>query len=133
MAACIFCKIIKGEIPSFKLFESEKVFAFLDIQPLSQGHALVIPKFHGEKLVDIPDEQLAECLPVAKKIAKATGAENYNILQNNGRLAHQLVDHVHFHVIPKPNQQEGLGITWPAEETNMDKLKEYFNQVKAKM
>ncbi|KAK4695992.1 histidine triad (HIT) family protein, partial [Lecanoromycetidae sp. Uapishka_2] len=127
-AACIFCKIIKGDIPSFKLFESEKVFAFLDIQPLSQGHALVIPKAHGAKLTDIPDDQLAEIMPVAKKLAEATGAENYNILQNNGRLAHQIVDH-----IPKPSQQEGLGIGWPAQETNMDKLKKYFEEVKAKI
>ncbi|KAM0797242.1 HIT-like domain-containing protein [Usnea florida] len=133
MAACIFCKIIKGDIPSFKLFESEGVLAFLDVQPLSQGHALVVPKVHGSKLTEIPDEQLEEILPVAKKLAKATGSENYNILQNNGRLAHQEVDHVHFHMIPKPNQQEGLGIGWPATETNMEKLKTYFNEVKARM
>ncbi|MCJ1399302.1 Adenosine 5'-monophosphoramidase [Xylographa trunciseda] len=97
-AACIFCKIIKGEIPSFKLFESQHILAFLDINPLSRGHALVIPKHHGEKLTDIPDEQLREILPVVKKLALATGAENYNILQNNGRIAHQVVDHVHFHM-----------------------------------
>ncbi|KKY24610.1 putative hit domain protein [Phaeomoniella chlamydospora] len=133
MAACIFCKIIKGEIPSFKLFESDKVFAFLDIQPLAYGHALVIPKYHGAKLGDIPDDQLTEVLPVAKSIAKAIGAEDYNILQNNGRLAHQLVDHVHFHVIPKPNQAEGLGIGWPAQETNMDKLKALHEELKSKI
>lgn len=104
-----------GDIPSLKLFESDKTFAFLDINPLSYGHAvrpaqiaplltvtayslhsqLVIPKFHGAKLTDIPDDSLAELLPVAKKIATATGSQNYNILQNNGRLAHQMVDHVH--------------------------------------
>ncbi|KAF5015503.1 hypothetical protein F66182_13149, partial [Fusarium sp. NRRL 66182] len=84
---------------------------------------LVIPKYHGAKLVDIPDEYLTELLPVAKKIAIATGAEDFNVLQNNGRAAHQLVDHVHFHVIPKPNETEGLGIKWPSQETDMDKLK----------
>jgi len=131
MSACIFCKIIKGalyhiyelgavklfdqcsigDIPAFKLFESEKVLAFLDIQPLSRGHAvrspatrkdagslialqMVIPKHHGAKLTDIPDDQLTEILPVAKKLVLASGATNYNILQNNGRLAHQEVDHV---------------------------------------
>ncbi|GAW24987.1 hypothetical protein ANO14919_145850 [Xylariales sp. No.14919] len=99
MAACIFCRIIKGEIPSFKLFESEKTLAFLDIGPLSKGHALVIPKFHGAKLTDIPDDHLAEILPVAKKLVSATGATDYNILQNNGRIAHQIVDHVHFHMV----------------------------------
>ncbi|KAL5334748.1 HIT-like domain-containing protein [Aspergillus crustosus] len=133
MAACIFCRIIKGEIPSFKLFENDKVFAFLDIQPLSRGHAMVIPKFHGAKLTDIPDSDLTEILPVAKKIAKATGAEDFNILQNNGRIAHQVVDHVHFHIIPKPNETEGLGIKWPAQNADMDKLKEYYEALKSKI
>ncbi|PSS07082.1 hypothetical protein M430DRAFT_70227 [Amorphotheca resinae ATCC 22711] len=132
-AACIFCKIVKGDIPSFKLFESEKVFAFLDINPLSRGHALVIPKFHGAKLTDIPDDQLSEILPVVKKLVKATGAENYNVLQNNGRIAHQEVDHVHFHMIPKPNAEEGLSIGWPQQKTDMDKLKELFAEIKSKM
>ncbi|KAI9858637.1 MAG: Adenosine 5'-monophosphoramidase [Vezdaea acicularis] len=133
MAACIFCKIIKGDIPSLKLFESEKVLAFLDIQPLSRGHALVIPKFHGAKLTDIPDDQLEEILPLVKKLAVATGAENYNILQNNGRIAHQVVDHVHFHLIPKPNEKEGLGIGWPATDTDKPKLEALLKEIKAKM
>ncbi|OXV06665.1 hypothetical protein Egran_05564 [Elaphomyces granulatus] len=132
-AACIFCKIVKGDIPSFKLFESEKVLAFLDIQPLSRGHALVIPKFHGVKLTDIPDEDLTEILPVAKRIAIASGAENFNILQNNGRIAHQFVDHVHFHMIPKPNETEGLGVQWPMQETDMEKLKALHAEIKSKM
>ncbi|CZR57516.1 related to protein kinase C inhibitor-I [Phialocephala subalpina] len=132
-AACIFCKIVKGDIPSFKLFESDKVLAFLDINPLSKGHALVIPKFHGEKLTDIPDDSLAEILPVVKKLVKATGAENYNVLQNNGRIAHQEVDHVHFHMIPKPNTEEGMGISWPQQKTDMDKLKALLADIKSKM
>ncbi|ATZ47296.1 Bchnt1 [Botrytis cinerea B05.10] len=132
-AACIFCKIIKGDIPSFKLYESEKVLAFLDINPLSRGHALVIPKHHGEKLVDIPDDQLEEILPVVKKLVVATGAENYNVLQNNGRIAHQEVDHVHFHMIPKPSTEEGMSIGWPQQRTDMDKLKALFAEIKAKM
>ncbi|CAK3967321.1 related to kinase C inhibitor-I [Lecanosticta acicola] len=132
-ANCIFCKIIKGDIPSMKLFESDKTLAFLDINPLSYGHALVIPKHHGAKLTDIPDDALTELLPVAKKIASASGAENYNILQNNGRIAHQEVDHVHFHVIPKPNQQEGLGIGWPQQKGDMDKLKTLLEEIKSKM
>ncbi|RKU41694.1 hit protein 1 [Coniochaeta pulveracea] len=133
MASCIFCKIIKGEIPCFKLFESDKTLAFLDINPLSRGHALIIPKFHGEKLVDIPDEHLGEILPLAKKLVKATGATEYNILQNNGPTAHQVVPHVHFHMIPKPNQEEGLGVGWPQQATDMDKLKALFEDIKSKM
>ncbi|KAH8595177.1 HIT-like domain-containing protein [Bisporella sp. PMI_857] len=132
-AACIFCKIVKGDIPSFKLFESDKIFAFLDINPLSKGHALVIPKHHGEKLADIPDDALSEILPVVKKLVLATGAENYNVLQNNGRLAHQEVGHVHFHMIPKPNETEGLGIGWPQQKIDMDELKKLGEQIKAKM
>ncbi|EGS22239.1 uncharacterized protein CTHT_0017560 [Thermochaetoides thermophila DSM 1495] len=136
MASCIFCKIIKGkssEIPCFKLVETEKSLAFLDINPLSRGHALVIPKVHGEKLTDIPDDFLTDILPIAKKLVKATGAEEYNILQNNGRGAHQEVPHVHFHMIPKPNQQEGLGIGWPIQKTDMDKLKALYEEIKDKL
>jgi len=133
MAACIFCKIIKGEIPCFKLFESDKTLAFLDINPLSKGHALVIPKHHGAKLEDIPDEHLGEILPVVKKLISATGAENYNILQNNGRIAHQEVDHVHFHMIPKPDAEQGLGVRWPQQKSDMDALKALSEDIKAKM
>ena len=81
----------------------------------------------------MPDDELAECMPIAKKIAKATGATNYNILQNNGRLAHQEVDHVHFHVIPKPNEKEGLSMEWPAQQLDKEELKRVFEEVKAKM
>ncbi|KAF7563768.1 hypothetical protein G7046_g352 [Stylonectria norvegica] len=152
MAACIFCKIIKGEIPSLKLFESDKTLAFLDIGPLSKGHAvmplsafpifqtvklttlqLVIPKFHGAKLADIPDDHLSEILPTLKKIVNATGATDYNILQNNGRIAHQEVDHVHFHMIPKPNETEGLGVLWPTAPGDMEKLKALCEDIKSRI
>ncbi|KAI4861245.1 hit family protein [Hypoxylon rubiginosum] len=142
MSACIFCKIIKGnqltrriigEIPCFKLFESDKTLAFLDINPLSKGHALVIPKFHGAKLTDIPDDQLNEILPVAKKLATASGAVDFNILQNNGRIAHQVVDHVHFHMIPKPDEKQGLGVGWPQQATDMEALKALSEELKSKM
>jgi diadenosine tetraphosphate (Ap4A) HIT family hydrolase len=68
-----------------------------------------------------------------KKLVLATGAENYNILQNNGRIAHQEVDHVHFHMIPKPNVTEGMGISWPQQKTDMDGLKKLFEEIKSKM
>ncbi|KFA66726.1 hypothetical protein S40285_08504 [Stachybotrys chlorohalonatus IBT 40285] len=133
MAACIFCRIIKGEIPSIKLFESEKTLAFLDIGPLSKGHALVIPKYHGAKLADVPDDQLSEILPTLKKLVNATGATDYNILQNNGTIAHQQVHHVHFHMIPKPNETEGLGISWPSTSSDLEKLKAYAEELKSKI
>ncbi|KAI0072196.1 HIT-like protein [Panus rudis PR-1116 ss-1] len=133
LASCIFCKIIKGDIPSLKLIETDLSYSFLDIGPLSKGHALVIPKHHGEKLHDIPDEYLRDALPIAKKIAIALGVQDYNILQNNGRIAHQEVDHVHFHVIPKPNAEEGLVIGWPAKKPAMDDLKKLQEELLSKL
>jgi diadenosine tetraphosphate (Ap4A) HIT family hydrolase len=94
---------------------------------------LIIPKHHGVKLTDIPDESLTEILSVAKKIAAASGATDWNLLQNNGRAAHQLIDHVHFHVIPKPNEDEGLGVGWPMKEADKGDLKTLFEDMKSKM
>jgi len=84
-------------------------------------------------LHDIPDDQLAEVLSVTKKIAIAQGVEDYNILQNNGRIAHQVVDHVHFHLIPKPNEEEGLQIGWPTKNADKDQLAKLLEEIKAKM
>ncbi|CAI2162343.1 12587_t:CDS:2 [Funneliformis geosporum] len=120
--SCIFCKIIERKIPSVKIFETALSYAFLDVGPLSEGHTLVIPKYHAKFLHELPDEYLADILPVAKKVAIATGAEQYNLLQNNGPLAHQVVEHVHFHVIPKPNDVEGLGIKWPSTKPSKEEI-----------
>ncbi|CAE6498749.1 unnamed protein product [Rhizoctonia solani] len=143
LASCLFCRIIKGEIPSMKLLETELSYAFLDIGPLSKGHSLVVPKYHGEKLHDIPDEYLADVMPVAKKIAIATGATDYNILQvayslrrkNNGKVAHQVVPHVHFHVIPKPSASdtEGLVIGWPTKQAEQTELQKLLDEMKGKL
>eukprot|EP01134_Creolimax_fragrantissima_P003161 CFRG3161T1 len=133
MSSCIFCKIIGGEIPSLKVFENELTYAFLDINPLSKGHVLIIPKFCGAKLHDIPDEYLADLLPVAKRVAIATGASDYNVLQNNGSIAHQAVFHVHVHIIPKPNVSEGLGIEWKSLTFSKESLKELADGLSAKL
>src|SRR5579863_7794845 len=118
MAETIFSKIIEGKIPSHKLYEDEWVFAFLDIQPLSPGHTLVVPKQAVSTLDQLSDDASAavgRVLPrICRAVMKATGAKEYNILQNNGPGAHQAVPHVHFHVIPKPDAARGLGIAWPA-------------------
>jgi diadenosine tetraphosphate (Ap4A) HIT family hydrolase len=84
-------------------------------------------------LHDIPDDQLSEVLAVTKKIAIAQDIQDYNILQNNGRIAHQEVDHVHFHLIPKPNQTEGLGIEWPTQKADKGELSKLLEEIKAKM
>lgn len=117
MADTLFTKIIQGEIPCHKLYEDELVFSFLDISPLSPGHALVIPKKPVVMLGDLDDESAAaigRVLPrLCRALTKVTGIADYNVLQNNGRLAHQAVMHVHFHIIPKPDDERGLGVGWP--------------------
>ncbi|KAF5372071.1 hypothetical protein D9758_004988 [Tetrapyrgos nigripes] len=118
--------------PSFLPDHADR-FSFMDIGPLSKGHALIIPKYHAAKMHELPDEYLADAMPIAKKIALAQGAENYNILQNNGRLAHQLVDHVHFHVIPKPNEEEGLGVGWPSQTPSKEELQKTCDDLKGKL
>ncbi|KAA1097132.1 Adenosine 5'-monophosphoramidase [Puccinia graminis f. sp. tritici] len=132
---CIFCKIIKGAIPCFKIFESSTTLAFFDINPISLGHALVIPKYHGPKLHQLPDFALQDILPIAKKIAMELGLTDYNILQNNGRIAHQEVDHVHFHIIPKlsASDSEGLVIGWPSKKADMQLLDQKAKELKAKL
>ncbi len=118
MAGTIFAQIIDGQIPSHKVYEDEHVLAFLDIGPLSQGHTLVIPKEPAVTLDELSDDAAAaigRALPrICRAVVAATGVSEYNVLQNNGRTAHQAVMHVHFHIIPKPAPGEGLGIDWPA-------------------
>lgn len=116
---CIFCKIVSGEIPCKKIYEDEAVLAFLDIRPVSDGHTLVVPKVHFEKLHQCPPEVLSKVSSCVGKIVQAVigamGAAGYNVLCNNGRVAGQLVDHVHFHIIPR-NEGDGVFTRWPAYE-----------------
>ncbi len=117
----VFSKIVAGEIPCQRVFENDHVLAFLDINPLAEGHTLVIPKREVERFEDLrPEElsQLANALQlVVSKVLAATGAEAYNILQNNGRLAGQEVPHVHFHIIPRATD-DGLGYRWRAKQAD---------------
>lgn len=116
MAETVFSKILAGDIPCHKIYEDEQVFAFLDIGPLSKGHTLVIPKEPAETLDQLSEEASAaigRVLPrISRAVLAATGATAFNILQNNGPLAHQAVFHVHFHIIPKYEDGKGLGIGW---------------------
>jgi histidine triad (HIT) family protein len=118
MVETIFSKILRGEIPCHKLYEDPQVLAFLDIAPLAPGHAVVIPKEPAETLDKLSDDSaaaLGRVLPrLCRALQAATGVAEFNVLQNNGRLAHQAVDHVHFHIIPKPCDAQGLGVKWPS-------------------
>ena len=114
---CVFCKIVAGQIPVTKVFEDDVVLAFLDIGPVSDGHTLVVPTQHFEKLHECPAELLGQ---VGSRLGKITGAvvaamdcDGYNVLCNNGRAAGQLVEHVHFHIIPR-NPGDGVFNRWPA-------------------
>ena len=113
---CIFCKIIKKEIPSDIILETDLSLAFTDINPLSKGHVLIIPKEHAEKMHEHTDEALSDILSVIKRIVNASPIKDYNILQNNGRIAHQLIMHTHFHLIPKPSKDRGLVIGWSTRD-----------------
>lgn len=114
---CIFCKIAAGQIPAVKVYEDDDVLAFLDIGPISDGHTLVIPKQHCESLHECPAELLCQIAPRLGKITKAVRAavnsDGYNLLCNNGRAAGQLVNHLHFHIIPR-NTGDGVFNRWPS-------------------
>jgi histidine triad (HIT) family protein len=124
MADTVFGKIVRGEIPCNKVYEDDKVLAFLDINPLSPGHILVLPKEPAETLDRLSDDSaaaLGRVLPrLCRAMIAATGVREYNVLENNGHGAHQAIAHVHFHIIPKPNSREGLGIGWPAQGVDRD-------------
>ena len=114
---CIFSKIVAGEIPAAKVYEDDVVLAFLDINPISEGHTLVIPKQKYEKLGDCPAELLGQFCSrlgkIANAVVAATGCDGYNVLCNNGRAAGQLVNYVHFHIIPRRNS-DGVFNRWPS-------------------
>jgi histidine triad (HIT) family protein len=115
MEECIFCKIVRGEIPSAKVLENKKVLAFLDINPVSKGHTLVIPKAHYATYPEMPVEVIAALGEALQKIGKVVKSQldfaGFNILLNNGRSAGQLIDHSHFHLIPR-NVGDGV-MDWP--------------------
>lgn len=126
---CIFCKIAKGDIPCQKVYEDDKILAFLDIMPVHKGHTLIIPKEHHENILDMPEDTLAELAKTAKKVSKAvkeaTKADGFNVTQNNGAAAGQAVFHFHLHIIPR-FKGDGLK-TWPHQkipEEDMKKIQE---------
>jgi histidine triad (HIT) family protein len=116
---CIFCKIVAGEIPATKVFEDQACVASLDIGPLADGHVLVIPKTHAATLDEMTAEDAGAMLrnlpALAKAVRAATGCQGLNILQNNGTVAHQVVMHVHFHIIPRTGG-DAFCFNWPAGE-----------------
>ncbi len=122
---CVFCKIVAGEIPSFKLFEDEATLAFMDINPANEGHALVIPKEHAPDLYAVPDEALARTSVTAKRVAAALARtlnpDGLNLVQSNGAAAGQSVMHFHVHVLPRV-KEDGLAMNWGLKLGDIDAI-----------
>ncbi len=131
---CVFCAIAAGEIPSFKVYEDDLVLAYLDINPCSPGHTLVIPKAHSAGLVDTPDDTLAAVIARVKKVAAhlktALPCDGFNILQNNGECAGQSVMHVHFHIVPRYAGAEGGKLDFASQKGDMDELAKLASRIK---
>ena len=128
---CIFCAIAAGEIPSFKVYEDDLALAYLDINPFSKGHTLVIPKAHAAGLLDADDKMLSELVLRVKKVAahvkEKLGCDGFNILQNNGEAAGQTVRHIHFHIVPRWN---GDPLAFSNTKGDMDELKALAERIR---
>lgn len=131
---CVFCKIAAGEIPCHRVAETERALAFLDVNPLAEGHTLVIPKAHAAFLEDLDAESAADIArllgPLAARIQSVVSAAGYNILQNNGAAAGQVVMHVHFHIIPRRGD-DGLGYRWNAGRAEPEQLAALAGKLRA--
>jgi histidine triad (HIT) family protein len=132
MSDCIFCKIVKGELPCYKIYEDDNFLAFLDIQPISKGHTLIIPKKHYNNFAETPANLLSEMIKIVQKIGiavnKATNADGFNIGLNNGSAAGQIIMHTHFHIIPRFNNDDLH--TWPSIECSEEEFKKINQNIK---
>lgn len=129
MEDCIFCKIIKGELPSTKVYEDDDILAFLDINPVNPGHTLVIPKEHYEDFSSTPNEILSKMMLIIDKVSKAMmeglNVSGFNLSLNNGKAAGQIVPHTHFHIMPRfENDGHHLWAGKPYAEGEMEKVAE---------
>ena len=128
---CIFCKIINGEIPSYKIYENDKVYAFLDIAKDADGHTLVIPKKHVSDIMEADNETLAAVMEGIKVIADhyvSLGYDGVNVMNASGEAAEQSVFHLHFHIIPR-KKDDGFS-TWPKLPGAKEELSEVHQKLK---
>ena len=131
---CIFCKIVKKEIPSKILYENEKNLAFLDIFPINEGHTIVIPKNHYQNIEDAPEGEIVELFKIVKNLAimihKKLKIDGYNILQNNFEAAGQVIKHLHVHIIPRNKTDEKFKLKIPRNQASKKKLDKILNLLK---
>jgi len=139
MNDCIFCKIVKGEIPAAKVYENEHVLAFLDISQVTKGHTLVIPKVHKENLYELTPEIARNLYEVVPSIANAIKTEfepiGLNSVNNNGEHAGQSVFHFHLHLIPRYGKGDGFGAVWKnnQSEYSPQKLQEMAEKIQKQL
>ena len=130
---CVFCKILKGEIPAAKIAENDKAIAILDINPANYGHALVIPKNHVERLYELDEATTSAVMELVKEVMKREitnlGAEGVNILHNHGQVAGQIVPHVHIHVIPRYKDDKVVALYYERKQYDEAKMKEIFEKM----
>lgn len=133
---CLFCKIIAGEIPAFKLYEDEETFAFMDINPANEGHALVVPKEHSKDLYSVSDAAIKASVVTARKVAlalqKTVDFDGLNLLQCNGPAAAQSVFHFHMHVLPRRDQDD-LKLNWGPKPGDMEAIGQLAERIKANL
>jgi histidine triad (HIT) family protein len=126
MSECVFCKIIAGEIPSTKIHEDDKFLAFMDINPLTRGHCLLIPKAHHVDAFDMPEGLLQDLIvkgrELAGRVMKGLSAEGLNFIQSNGRAANQIIDHYHLHLIPRYDPAELKAMAWELTPGDMNDI-----------
>lgn len=136
MDSCVFCKIVAGEIPAVRIYEDEAVLAFLDIGPISDGHTLVIPKQHCAKVHECDPQILSSVAArlgkIAKAVVEAMDADGYNVLVNNGAAAGQVVEHLHFHIIPRKTGDKVL-TQWPAYKYATGRVEEIAAQIRGRL
>lgn len=124
---CIFCKIANGEIPSSTIYEDEDFRVFLDLNPATRGHALLVPKEHFDNLFELEDELCEKAVVLAKKLAgrmkRVLGCDGFNLVQNNGEAAGQTVFHFHLHLIPR-YENDTAGIAWNPGKISSEELEE---------
>lgn len=132
---CIFCKIVRGEIPCEKVYEDDKALAFMDINPLSDGHLLILPKTHAATVHDISETDFLAVMSavhrVARAVKRALGPEGINLMQLNGKAANQMVPHLHVHIVPRWSG-DGLSISeWKPVPGDMDKIRATAERIRS--
>ncbi|KAA3624713.1 MAG: HIT family protein [Proteobacteria bacterium] len=133
---CIFCKIIAGEVPSFKIYEDDETYAFMDIHPVHPGHALVVPKTHAADVFEVSEEAIVAAARTARRVARAVNEivrpDGMNLLQCNGKAAAQSVLHLHIHVLPRADGDDAP-LNWELKPGDMDDIGQLAEKIRARI